>query len=333
MEPVQSEEEVILRFRNCFAKKSREKYDPDSICDSLLGKTKFLERHQFPNALYKSKFYEGDFAPKEIEQIFDVIQRKGKVDKFDLNEALRISLSPYKMAIVDYVFKRLDQNQSGYIEFQELTQFYNGSLLPVILNETPTALSLQYVSKVQSVSARKRPSKKVEEDENDSLYQIDGVTEGVDVLAAHLNTGSCLFFLVVDDSMTILKTASMVLTKAGHRVDTAINGKLALELMSCKIYDVVLMDIQMPLMDGVEAVTIFRRMEASLNRKEKQFIIGISASNDQKTRISALECGMDAFLKKPFAKSTVLKLIAQRDSKLSPTYVHLFLHLYSYFDS
>ena len=318
-----SEEDVILRFRNCFAKKSREKYDPVSICDSLLGKTKHLERYQFPNALYKSKFYEGDFAPKEIEQIFDIIQRHGKVDKFDLDEVLQISLSPYKKTIVDYIFKRLDQNQSGYIEFQELTQFYNRSLLPVILNETPTALSLQYVSKVLSVSDRKKEITKRSSAIDNNNYSSSDSKEDIDTtysinnaLAAHLNTESCLFFLVVDDSMTILKSTSTVLTKAGHRVDSAINGKLALELMSCKIYDVVLMDIQMPLMDGVEAVTIFRKMENSLNRKEKQFIIGISASNDQKTRISALECGMDAFLKKPFAKSTVLKLIAQRDSKL-----------------
>lgn len=310
------EEEIILRFRNCFAKKSRDKYDPEKICNSLLGKMKIIERSQFPNALYKSKFYEGDFSPKEIEQIFDVIQRNGKVDRADLIDALKISLSPYKMAIVDYIFKRLDTNESGFIEFSELSQFYNGSLLPVILNETPTALSLQYVSKVQSVSFKntsKLPSVFPNISDNDEE------DERITSLSQHINTSSCLFFLVVDDSMTILKTTSQVLTKAGHRVDTAINGKLALELMSCKIYDVVLMDIQMPLMDGVEAVTIFRRMESSLNRKEKQFIIGISASNDQKTRISALECGMDAFLKKPFAKSTVLKLIAQRDSKICLT--------------
>jgi len=320
------EEEVILRFRNCFAKKSRDKYDPDSICDSLLGKTFnkyiFLQRHQFPNALYKCKFYEGEFSPKEIEQIFDVIQRQGKVDRVDLNKVLRVSLSPYKMAIVDYIFKKLDQNKSGYIEFQELTHFYNESLLPVILNETPTALSLQYVSKVCSISDRKKELKRstIHESRDEDMDFEDNAYHHINnTLASHLNTESCLFFLVVDDSITILKTTSLVLTKADHRVDTAINGKLALELMSCKIYDVVLMDIQMPLMDGVEAVTIFRRMENSLNRKEKQFIIGISASNDQKTRITALDCGMDAFLKKPFAKSTVLKLIAQRDSKLCPT--------------
>jgi hypothetical protein len=59
--------------------------------------------------------------------------------------------------------------------------------------------------------------------------------------------------LVVDDSPVIVKATSRQLTKAGYTVDTADNGAVGLEKMKSKLYDVVLMDLQMPIMDGLEA--------------------------------------------------------------------------------
>lgn len=74
---------------------------------------------------------------------------------------------------------------------------------------------------------------------------------------------------------------------------------------------------QMPVMDGIESVTLFRGQEVALQRPVRQFIIGISASNDDVSRINALECGMDAFVLKPFSLDTITKLKVQRHRKIS----------------
>ena len=77
--------------------------------------------------------------------------------------------------------------------------------------------------------------------------------------------GGRLRILVVDDSPTILKVLNRVLTNHNYAVDTAENGKGALLKMKNALashsFDIVLMDLQMPVMDGIEAVTLYRQHE------------------------------------------------------------------------
>jgi PleD family two-component response regulator len=79
-----------------------------------------------------------------------------------------------------------------------------------------------------------------------------GVRDGHELLTPDL-PNLILTALVVDDSPVIVKATSRQLTKAGYTVDTAENGAVGLEKMKAKLYDVVLMDLQMPIMDGLEA--------------------------------------------------------------------------------
>lgn len=67
--------------------------------------------------------------------------------------------------------------------------------------------------------------------------------------------------LIVDDSIITLKLTGLTLERDGHHVDKAANGQIALDLLKSRQYDVVLIDINMPVMDGFETVRLFRDFE------------------------------------------------------------------------
>lgn len=83
-------------------------------------------------------------------------------------------------------------------------------------------------------------------------------------------------FLVVDDTESILRVMKHSLMR--HNVDTARNGEEGLEMMLEKEYSVVFMDLSMPVLDGIGAVTKFRELEESLGRRKKQVILMMSAT-------------------------------------------------------
>jgi CheY-like chemotaxis protein len=99
--------------------------------------------------------------------------------------------------------------------------------------------------------------------------------------------------LLVDDSDVNLKVASFMLKKLGHQADIAANGVEAIEALENHSYDIVLMDIQMPEMDGLEATKIIRQRW----HQDQRIIVLTSLDN---YREICLEAGADDFLPKPF---------------------------------
>ena len=131
---------------------------------------------------------------------------------------------------------------------------------------------------------------------------------------------SSLDVLLVDDSISILKIMTMSLQRAGHRVHQATDGQCGLDMMKAQRFDLVLMDFQMPVMGGVEAVTKFREFEEAerIARGDHQVIIGMSARGDSSTKDEALNCGMDAFVAKPFSVEAVLEQYRELTCVTSP---------------
>ncbi len=103
-----------------------------------------------------------------------------------------------------------------------------------------------------------------------------------------------LSVLLVEDKKVNQMVASLVLKEMGCRVDLADNGLKALEKVKQKQYDAILMDIQMPVMDGVTAVKNLRRMNISL-----PLIIGLSAEAMEGDAEKYISLGMDDYLTKP----------------------------------
>jgi chemosensory pili system protein ChpA (sensor histidine kinase/response regulator) len=113
--------------------------------------------------------------------------------------------------------------------------------------------------------------------------------------------------MVVDDSLTVRKITARLLEREGYRVVTAKDGVDALEQMAESLPKVMLVDIEMPRMDGFD---LARNVRADA-RTQNIPIIFISSRTAEKHRSQAAQLGVDAFLGKPYPEAELLQLVAQ----------------------
>ncbi|WP_168224729.1 response regulator [Rhodoferax aquaticus] len=112
--------------------------------------------------------------------------------------------------------------------------------------------------------------------------------------------------LLVEDHPINQLMLSTILKRAGHSVTIAANGELAVEQFSNSTWDLILMDLQMPVMGGLEATQLIRAKEAAGQRTP---IIGVTANARDEDREQCLEAGMDAHLPKPVVIGDLKALI------------------------
>ena len=113
--------------------------------------------------------------------------------------------------------------------------------------------------------------------------------------------------LVAEDSIDTQRLIRSMLRKLGIEVELAENGRQALEALKQEDFDVVLMDIQMPIMDGYLATAEIRRREASSPRHTP--IIAMTAHAMKGDRERCLEAGMDGYVAKPIRAKELLQTI------------------------
>lgn len=114
--------------------------------------------------------------------------------------------------------------------------------------------------------------------------------------------------LVVDDNQINRRVMRLTLSDKVQRLDFAQNGKEAVEMVSQVDYDLVLMDIQMPVMDGLQATRLIRQREKNSERRTP--IIALTAYAQFGDKESCMEAGMDAYLSKPFENQALFSLMA-----------------------
>lgn len=117
-----------------------------------------------------------------------------------------------------------------------------------------------------------------------------------------------LDILVAEDNAINQRIIMTVLSRHGYQVKMAENGKEALESLARRIYDVVLMDINMPVMDGITATKQIRKQLAP---DRQPFIIALTADVLQQSKTDYLEQGMDEVLYKPVQTKALMQILAK----------------------
>jgi signal transduction histidine kinase/DNA-binding NarL/FixJ family response regulator len=146
--------------------------------------------------------------------------------------------------------------------------------------------------------------------------------------------------LLVEDSLMIQKTTRRALRAAGYSVDVANNGLECLKTMQQRPCDLILMDLQMPIMDGLETTRRIRALEAAaycskfetmheatpmvsqdidvdIESQMRIPIIGVSANSDFQSERDALDAGMDAYMAKPLSVDMLEACIARLNGRRS----------------
>lgn len=130
-----------------------------------------------------------------------------------------------------------------------------------------------------------------------------------------------LAVLVVDDNELNRQLASMVLERQGHRVKVAADGVEALALHAAQSFDLILMDWQMPHMDGLDATRHIRQREAQAHgggAGPGAVIAAMTASIEKGDRAACFAAGMDDFIPKPLHVRALEELITRYADRLHP---------------
>ncbi|WP_306642958.1 response regulator [Sanyastnella coralliicola] len=208
------------------------------------------------------------------------------------------NLKKFDFCILDMQMPGIDGKQLT----KEIRKHYTPEELPVIvlssigtgILDDQSGLWNRYLTKpvkpMKLLTTIKKVSGLAEEEREMNTAPLANTNEVKEAPVKDLN------ILVAEDNEIHQAVVSRTLSVLGYRAEKAYNGYEVLEKISGGDYDMILMDLEMPVMDGLEAT---RKIKTMLNRREAPVIIGMSASSDAKEKKSCLSAGMDDYMNKP----------------------------------
>jgi signal transduction histidine kinase len=115
--------------------------------------------------------------------------------------------------------------------------------------------------------------------------------------------------LYAEDNPVNQRVTQLLLKKMGVKCDIAANGEKAVEMYQEKDYELILMDMQMPVLDGVESAKKIREIELNNKSEKPVFIVAVTANSFSEDKQKCFEAGMNDFISKPFKESELKKII------------------------
>ncbi len=120
-----------------------------------------------------------------------------------------------------------------------------------------------------------------------------------------------LKILLAEDNKINQQIATFTFKQLQLKCDIASNGSEAFEMYQQKSHDLIFMDIQMPVMDGLEAARLIRAFEKESDSLHRVYIVALSANVISEKREEYIDAGMDDFIEKPIQKSMLQSFISQ----------------------
>lgn len=142
------------------------------------------------------------------------------------------------------------------------------------------------------------------------------------VSAGRAHTSVRLRLLLAEDNEVNREVATVRLRRAGHDVSATVDGSAALELWRAKEFDIAVLDIQMPIMDGLSVATAIRAEEQARGRR-RTGLIALTAMTQETDRARCEAAGFDAYLAKPVRGSELLEKLELLSATLESVQSHL----------
>ncbi len=227
-------------------------------------------------------------------------------------EALKLikSKEKFDIAILDYHMPEMD----GLMLALELRKIPQSMEMPIIM--LTSAGNREVVTETVGVNLTAYLNKPVKQSqmydilvnifEKGDAVQIHTHTKGTQETQLSASQVLPLRILVAEDNAVNQKLVIKILEKIGYNADVTANGLEVIEAVKQISYDLILMDVQMPEMDGLEAT---RHICQNMPRKERPFIIAMTANAMKGDREACLEAGMDDYLSKPVRFQELQKAI------------------------
>ncbi|MBI5609355.1 MAG: response regulator [Deltaproteobacteria bacterium] len=121
--------------------------------------------------------------------------------------------------------------------------------------------------------------------------------------------------LLAEDNAVNAEIARLMLARAGHQVEVVGDGRAALAALADGRFDIVLMDLQMPEMDGADATRALRQREEGSGRRTP--VVALTAHSAEEIRETIRDGGFDGYLCKPFTARQLMELLARMDAAIS----------------
>ncbi|MCO5589042.1 hypothetical protein L7F22_043007 [Adiantum nelumboides] len=146
----------------------------------------------------------------------------------------------------------------------------------------------------------------------DTLNDQTGIRAKLEELGLKGTNEVVYDILLAEDNLVNQKLATKILQNQGHRVEVVDNGELALQRIRERTYDVVLMDVSMPIMGGIEATRLIRQFEATLEPPATRVpIIALTAHAMLGDKERCIAAGMDGYCSKPLKSRDLLATMRQ----------------------
>jgi two-component system sensor histidine kinase/response regulator len=288
-----------FNFNAVFSRQKDVPIEPSAEPDTLYGlKVLVVDDNKTNGLILKELLNNWHMKPTTVDS--------GRAALLEMEKAVKAG-EPFHLAVLDSMMPQMD----GFALAEQIRQRPNLSTTRLImLSSSGNFKSSDSCRRLGIKYCLMKPVKQSEL--LNSIIEVLGVATAdkiapADVVREHPESMTSLRILLAEDGLVNQKVAVNLLEQRGHKVTVANNGQEAFAALGSESFDVVLMDIQMPVMDGFEATAMIRDREKETGVHIP--IIAMTAHAMKGDRERCLEVGMDGYIAKPIRAKDLYKTI------------------------